>query len=84
MQKVQTAYYVFLLIVADLLVPLTIMSVAYGLIARTLWKGFKSMQVVGKLDRKWHHFHHYRFLPLEGALVRWGVSLRTSYDLRFP
>jgi len=42
-------YYVFHLLVADLAVPLGIMSIAYGLIAKTLWNGFKQMNVIGKL-----------------------------------
>lgn len=41
-------YYVFHLLITDLLVPLTIMSIAYGLMARTLWNGFKNISVVGK------------------------------------
>ena len=41
-------YYVFHLLVADLLVPLIIMCVAYGLIAKTLWTGFKTMNAIGK------------------------------------
>lgn len=44
----QKAYYVFHLLVADLMVPLIIMSVAYGLIAKTLWTGFKNMNTISE------------------------------------
>ncbi|XP_067949478.1 cholecystokinin receptor type A-like [Watersipora subatra] len=41
--KLQMAYYFVHLLIADLLIPFTTMSIAYGLIAKTLWNGFRSM-----------------------------------------
>ena len=71
-KNLRMAYYTFQLIIADLVVPLTIMSIAYGLIARTLWIGFKSMNFTGN-NSFWWSILAMLYSVLELTAFRYGT-----------